>query len=205
MVVMDDNISPETDMHETGGPEANGLTGHLLIASPAIEDTFARSVILVCAHSAEHAMGIVLNKPMADLRIGELLSQLQIEDADRAPDQAVLNGGPVDQDRGFVVHTSDYHSEDATLEIGGGLALTATKDVLEAMTSEDGPTRATLALGYAGWGPGQLESELQANAWLVGTPDEELIFGNAVTDKWRYALSMIGVAPEQLSGLSGQA
>jgi len=183
----------------------DGLPGRLLIASPAIQDAFARSVILVCAHSTEHAMGIVLNNPMTDLRIGELLSQLQIEDADRAPDQAVLNGGPVDQDRGFVVHTSDYHAEDSTLEIGGGIALTATKEVLEAIASEDGPTRATLALGYAGWGPGQLESELQDNAWLVGTADDELIFGTAIKDKWRYALSLIGVTPERLTGLSGTA
>jgi putative transcriptional regulator len=196
--------SPEFSGEATG--EAIGLTGKLLIATPAIEDSrFARSVILVCSHTEEHAMGIVLNKPMGDLRMQELLEQLGIDGAERAADRIVLNGGPVDRDRGFVVHTTDYCSEESTLAIGEGLGLTATKDILEAITSDHAPQSATLALGYAGWGAGQLEAELQENAWLVGVPDHDLIFSGNVMRKWEHALSMIGVTPDRLSSLSGEA
>lgn len=182
------------------------LGGKLLVATPSIGDPrFDRTVILMCDHSAEHAMGIVINKPVDGLRLPELFAQLGISHPDDAPDRAVLLGGPVDRDRGFVIHTTDYATADSTLPVCDGLSLTATKDVLEAIASASPPRRSLLALGYAGWGAGQLESELAANAWLVTEPDEALIFDMANEAKWQGALDRIGVTPEHLSFMAGHA
>jgi putative transcriptional regulator len=182
------------------------LGGKLLVATPSIGDPrFDRTVILMCDHSSEHAMGIVINKPVDGLRLPELFAQLGISHPDDAPDRAVLLGGPVDRDRGFVVHTTDYATADSTLPVCDGLSLTATKDVLEAIASASPPRRSLLALGYAGWGAGQLESELAANAWLVTEPDETLIFDTANEAKWQGALDRIGVTPEHLSFMAGHA
>jgi putative transcriptional regulator len=182
------------------------LGGKLLVATPSIGDPrFDRTVILMCDHSAEHAMGIVINKPVDGLRLPELFAQLGISHPDDAPDRAVLLGGPVDRDRGFVIHTTDYATADSTLPVCAGLSLTATKDVLEAIASASPPRRSLLALGYAGWGAGQLESELAANAWLVTEPDEALIFDTANEAKWQGALDRIGVTPEHLSFMAGHA
>jgi putative transcriptional regulator len=182
------------------------LGGKLLVATPSIGDPrFDRTVILMCDHSAEHAMGIVINKPVDGLRLPELFAQLGISHPDDAPDRAVLLGGPVDRDRGFVIHTTDYATADSTLPVCDGLSLTATKDVLEAIASASPPRRSLLALGYAGWGAGQLESELAANAWLVTEPDEALIFDTANEAKWQGALDRIGVTPEHLSFMAGHA
>ncbi len=182
------------------------LGGKLLVATPSIGDPrFDRTVILMCDHSAEHAMGIVINKPVDGLRLPELFAQLGISHPDDAPDRAVLLGGPVDRDRGFVIHTTDYATADSTLSVCDGLSLTATKDVLEAIASASPPRRSLLALGYAGWGAGQLESELAANAWLVTEPDEALIFDTANEAKWQGALDRIGVTPEHLSFMAGHA
>lgn len=182
------------------------LRGRMLIATPAIADArFERSLIFVCAHTAQHAMGIIVNKPMGALRLPDLLEQLGIASSISAPDAPVLNGGPIDRDRGFVLHSDDYRSDDATLAIAQGVGLTATKDVLEAMTSPAAPRRAVLALGYAGWGPGQLESEIQANAWLTCDSDSALIFDHDLEAKWMRALASIGVSAEKLSSLHGHA
>ena len=182
------------------------LGGKLLVATPSIGDPrFDRTVILMCDHSAEHAMGIVINKPVDGLRLPELFAQLGISHPDDAPDRAVLLGGPVDRDRGFVIHTTDYATADSTLPVCDGLSLTATKDVLEAIASASPPRRSLLALGYAGWGAGQLESELAANAWLVTEPDEALIFDTANEAKWQGALDRLGVTPEHLSFMAGHA
>ncbi len=185
---------------------ARGLGGKMLIATPAIGDPrFARSVVFVCAHTPEHAMGIIVNKPMGGLRLPDLIEQLGIASTITAPDRPVLNGGPVDRDRGFVLHTDDFHSEEATVDIADGVGMTATKDVLEAIASPDAPRQAILALGYAGWGAGQLETEIQANAWLVCDPSDELLFGLDLDGKWARALRSIGVAPDKLSSLHGEA
>ena len=185
---------------------AGGLGGKMLIAAPAIGDPrFSRSVVFMCAHTAEHAMGIIVNKPMGALRLPDLLEQLGIESTITVPDRPVLNGGPVDRDRGFVLHTDDFYAEDATLDIGPGVAMTATRDALEAIASEDAPREAILALGYAGWGAGQLESEILANAWLVCDASDELLFGPDLAGKWARALTSIGASPDRLSSLHGRA
>ncbi|WP_366145070.1 YqgE/AlgH family protein [Maricaulis sp.] len=182
------------------------LGGKLLIATPMIGDPrFDRSVILMCDHSDEHAMGIMINKPVSGLRLPELFDQLGIDTDIEAPDRAVMLGGPVERDRGFVLHSNDFAADGSTLPVSEGIGLTATKDILEAIASSHPPRRSVLALGYAGWGPGQLEDELTANAWLVADPDEALIFGDGNEDKWEKALAIIGISPEHLSSLSGHA
>ncbi|MCA8903064.1 MAG: YqgE/AlgH family protein [Hyphomonas sp.] len=182
------------------------LTGKLLIALPGIGDSrFARSVILICAHSPEFAMGIVLNKPIANLRLPELLDQLDIEGADEVEDTFVLNGGPVATDRGFVLHTDDVISDGATLEIEGDLCMTATRDILHTLASGTPPRRSVMALGYSGWGAGQLESELADNAWIVSDADPDLVFGSAHERKWRHALGRLGIDSGRLQVDPGNA
>jgi len=186
--------------------DETSLGGKLLIATPAIGDPrFDRTVILMCDHGPDHAMGIIINRPAEDLRLPELFEQLGVEGGVTTPDMPVLMGGPVDQDRGFVLHTRDYASDEATLPINARIGLTATKDVLDAIASANPPQRSLLALGYAGWGPGQLEAELAANAWLVTELDETLVFDTDDAEKWPQALHLIGVSPEHLSALSGHA
>ena len=182
------------------------LGGKLLIASPSIGDPrFDRTVILMCDHSEDHAMGIVLNKPVEGLRLPSLLEQLGIEGEVSAPDRAVLVGGPVERDRGFVLHSTDFASDDSTLPISDTIGLTATKDALEAIASPKPPRRSLLALGYSGWGAGQLEEELAHNAWFVADLDEDLIFAESAETKWERALDLLGVDLERLSSLSGNA
>jgi len=182
------------------------LGGKLLIASPSIGDPrFDRTVILMCDHSEDHAMGIVLNKPVEGLRLPSLLEQLGIEGQASAPDRAVLVGGPVERDRGFVLHSTDFASDDSTLPISDTIGLTATKDALEAIASPKPPRRSLLALGYSGWGAGQLEEELAHNAWFVADLDEDLIFAESAETKWERALDLLGVDLERLSSLSGNA
>lgn len=182
------------------------LAGKLLIASPAIEDPrFSRAVILVCTHNEEHAMGIVLNKASDEDNLSELLDQLGV-DGDGAPDDAhILVGGPVSRERGFVLHSEDYDSDGATLSICDGVCLTATRDVLHAMTSDTPPEKFVLALGYSGWGAGQLEMELAENVWLVGIPDVALVYDPSLDTKWSRALARIGVSPDKLQVTGGRA
>lgn len=185
---------------------AGFLGGKLLIASPGIGDPrFDRSVILMCDHSAEHAMGIVLNKQVEGLRLPEVFEQLGVETTDETIDRPVLLGGPVERQRGFVLHTNDFQTADATLAVTDHIGLSSTKDALDAMASSTPPRRSMLALGYAGWGSGQLEDELAANAWLVADADETLVFSDDIDGKWQNALSTLGVTPEHLSGASGTA
>lgn len=187
-------------------PMSESLAGKLLIAMPSIGDSrFKRSVILVCAHSEEYAMGLVLNKPMEGLILPDLLDQLGIDSEIELPKRSVLDGGPVGNDRGFVLHSRDYQCDGATLEVGADVYLTATRDVLHAIASEDAPREATLALGYSGWGPGQLEMELQENAWLIGRPDHQILFGEDHSEKWGHALDLIGVPSGRLQSSPGRA
>jgi putative transcriptional regulator len=184
----------------------HSLAGRLLIASPAIEDPrFRQAVILICTHNEDHAMGIVLNKSADGVNLPELLDQLGVDGDDAPEDAHILLGGPVGRDRGFVLHSEDYDSAGATLSICDGVCLTATRDVLHAMTSEAPPERYVLALGYSGWGAGQLEMELAENVWLVGAPDPALVYDPSLDTKWSRALARIGVSPDKLQVSGGRA
>ena len=193
--------------------EAGYLDGQLLIAMPGMaDDRFARAVIYVCAHSAEGAMGIVLNRPAADLSFPDLLVQLDIVPAmerirlpQRVGRMQVLMGGPVETSRGFVLHSPDFHIEQSTLPIDDGVCLTATIDILRAIARGDGPRCAVLALGYAGWTAGQLESEIQANGWLTCPADAELIFNSSADVRYELAMRKIGIEPAMLSREAGHA
>ena len=183
------------------------LTGQLLIAMPQMEDPrFARSVVYLFSHSEEEgAMGIIINKPIDDMTADELYAQLKIEKVAReAPPQAVHFGGPVGTGLGFVLHDAGYR-EKGTSAIDGQFALTATVDILRAMARGEGPSRRILALGYAGWGPLQLEDEITANGWLVVAADTDLVFAADDGAKWNRALAKLGVKPEMLSGGVGRA
>jgi putative transcriptional regulator len=184
----------------------NSLAGHLMVAMPHMQDhRFARSVIYLCAHSDEAgAMGLVINKLMGSLTMGELFQQLNIEPSRLAQSRPVHFGGPVEPGRGFVLHTADYH-EEATLAVGDNLAVTATLEVLRAIGKGEGPQRSLLALGYAGWGPGQLDAEIQANGWLSVVADNDLVFDPDLDGKWRRALAKLGVDLTMLSSESGHA
>src|SRR3982751_3548735 len=194
------------------GPKRGYLDGQMLIAMPAMRDErFARSLIYICAHSSEGAMGIVVNQPAENIKFPDLLVQLDVipaKDLIELPPQAdvkVLKGGPVETGRGFVLHSADFFIEDATLRIDDGICLTATVDILKAIAKGAGPKHAILALGYAGWAPGQLETEIQDNGWLHCDPDPELIFGGDVEEKYQRALRKIGIDPGMLSTEAGHA
>lgn len=185
-------------------------SGQYLIATPAMGDPrFTQTVIFLCAHDASGAMGLIVNRSKMDLVISDLLDHVGVDGAPRVADAPVLDGGPVDIDRGFVLHSSDWFREDSSMNIsipeGERLGLTSTKDALEALVTEDAPHRAMLAVGYAGWGPGQLESEIADNAWLLAGGDETLAFAPDMDSKWTQALARIGVSPEQLSAFGGSA
>jgi len=185
--------------------EESSFVGQVLLAMPAMSDPrFERSVIYVCAHNAEGAMGIVINKTLDSIDFHELLDELDIPTDEKSQDIAVHFGGPVENQRGFVLHSSDYqHSE--TLFVDEKVGLTATVKVLRDLASGDGPAQSILALGYAGWGPGQLESEFQENAWLSIPASDALLFEIANDDKWERAFNSIGVDLSVLSGSSGRA
>ena len=195
------------------GDGAGYLDGQMLIAMPGMTDErFQRTVIYVCAHSAEGAMGIVLNKPASDLSFPDLLVQLDVipeKDAIRLPRRVermdVLIGGPVETSRGFVLHTPDFFIEQSTLPIDDGICLTATVDILRAIARGKGPESAVLALGYAGWSAGQLESEIQQNGWLSCDADQNLIFEASLDVKYDLALRKIGVDLGMLSAQAGHA
>jgi putative transcriptional regulator len=189
------------------------LRGKLLVASPALVDpNFARAVVLITEHSDEGAMGIVINQPAPHIEFGDLLVQLEvipddklIELPSRAGEVKVLRGGPVETGRGFVLHSSDFFIENSTLPIDNGICLTATLDILKAIARGQGPESAVLALGYAGWAPGQLESEIQANGWLNCDADPELVFATRPELKYESALRKIGIDPAKLSSDAGHA
>ena len=182
------------------------LTGHLLIAMPGMGDPrFDRSVVYLCTHSDEGAMGLIVNKPAADLTVSNLLEQLDIPGSERFAHRPVYFGGPVEAGRGFVLHSDDYKSDLQSLSMGDGLAMTATLDVLEAMARGQGPKQALMMLGYAGWGPGQLEDEIAQNGWLTVAATHDLVFTHANPDKWENGLKLLGITPLMLSGEAGHA
>ncbi len=189
------------------------LDGQLLIAMPGIGDPrFERSVIYLCAHSEQGAMGIIINKATPMMSFGDLFAQLDIQGEDGAiepppelMEMPVLFGGPVEQGRGFVLHTNDYFTADSSLPVAENIALTATIDILRAMAEGKGPHRAVLALGYAGWAPGQLENEIQHNGWLTCQADEDLIFGLDFDERYTAALKKLKIDPAMLSSDAGHA
>ena len=181
------------------------VTGQLLIAMPGMRDErFAKSVIYMCAHTEEGAMGLVLNQRLDSLTFAELISQLELDEKHLSRDVPVHFGGPVESGRGFVLHTSDYQ-QDATLEVVNGVALTATVDILKAIAQGKGPQKSLLALGYAGWGPGQLDMEIRANGWLQVPSDSEIIFDIEPDTKWERAIQKLGIDPRMLSDDVGHA
>lgn len=186
--------------------EGGFLSGQMLIAMPGIGDPrFERSLILVCAHDGDHAMGVTVNRPIEGLTIPDLLERLEIKTSGDLEEEPVLLGGPVEMERGFVLHTDDYHAEHS-LSLGAGLVLTTTREVLEAMGRRDPqPRRAILTLGYAGWGAGQLEHEIRQNVWLTVEADEALVFDDAHETKWSRALGKLGIDPQFLSAEAGRA
>lgn len=183
------------------------LAGQILIAMPSMSDPrFARTVIYLCAHNADGAMGLVLNRVISSITFGDLLEELKVEEP--APGEesspAIHFGGPVETGRGFVLHSSDYVGPDS-MPLSEKLALTATVDVLKAIATGTGPRRHLLALGYAGWGPGQLDGELHENAWLSVEADPDLVFGDDLDEKWERALAKLGISASLLSTDAGHA
>ncbi len=182
------------------------LCGKLLIAMPGLGDPrFEKSVILVCAHSSAGAMGLIVNKPAPDLSFDSLLRQLDIPRAPEGRDIRVHFGGPVERGRGIVLHSNDYGAERSTMRVPGGFGITATIDVLAAIAKGQGPEAALLALGYSGWGPGQLEAEIGRNDWLTADAPADLVFSGDDGAKWTGALKRMGIDPFTLSGSAGRA
>ena len=187
--------------------EGDFLAGRILISMPGIGDPrFERAVILMCAHSADYAMGIAVNRPVEGLSLGGLLDRLGVK-ADVSPaEQPVLAGGPVERERGFVIHTSDYATSDSTVPVTDEVSMTPTREVLEAMVDSDRkPRQSILALGCAQWGSGQLEHEIRESVWLACDADEALIFDGDHETKWTRALAKIGVRADHLSAQAGRA
>jgi putative transcriptional regulator len=192
--------------HKPSTPDPTGfLTGQLLIAMPAMTDPrFSHCVIYMCAHTPEGAMGLVVNRPVVKPTFEDLLRQLKVEPHPPARQVRLCAGGPVENARGFVLHTIDWTGE-GSLRVDDDLALTASLDVLHVIAEGGGPRECILALGYAGWGPGQLDQEIQQNAWLSGPADESLLFDSDHDTKWRRAFAKLNVDPFLLSDAAGHA
>lgn len=182
------------------------LAGQLLVAMPQMLDPrFARSVIYLCAHSEDAgAMGLIINKRLGSLTMGELFAQLDIQPSPVANLRPVHFGGPVEAGRGFVLHTADYR-EEATLQVDANISVTATLEVLRAISKDQGPRQSLFALGYAGWAPGQLDAEIQANGWLSVAADDDIVFASDHDGKWNRALAKLGIELSMLSSDAGHA
>ncbi|MDA0998630.1 MAG: YqgE/AlgH family protein [Proteobacteria bacterium] len=192
-------------MPETENADDPYLTGRFLIAMPGMPDPrFSKSLIYMCAHGPEGAMGLVVNKPLETISFPDLLSQLEIPVPPAGAGIDVLFGGPVESGRGFVLHSSDYMI-DGSMAVDDDVALTSTVDILRVIASGDGPKDRLLALGYAGWGAGQLDDEIRANGWLSVDADPGLLFATAAAEKWDRAMAKIGIDPRMLSDNAGHA
>ncbi|MEL6620163.1 MAG: YqgE/AlgH family protein [Pseudomonadota bacterium] len=187
-------------------PTLLDLTGEMLVSMPGMGDPrFDRAVIFMCAHSDDGAMGLIVNKPAADMNLGDLLDQLEIACTSSLRGKQVHFGGPVETARGFVLHTQHYASRLQTLNVKGQFGMTTTLDVLEDLAIGDGPDPCLVHLGYAGWGPGQLEAEIARNDWLTTQADPALLFHTPDDDKWAAAVRSMGIEPLGLSGMAGHA
>lgn len=190
----------------TQASDSMDLTGKLLIAAPGMSDTrFEGSVIFVCAHSPEGAMGLIVNMPTPEIEMNNLLEQLDIARSTGSRDIRVHFGGPVETGRGFVLHSGDYATDDATLEVSRDFHMTASLEILKRFAEGNGPSKAMLMLGYAGWGPGQLEDEIIHDGWLVADADAHIVFDDAPAQKWVSAVKSLGIDPIHLSGVGGTA
>jgi putative transcriptional regulator len=186
-------------------PETSWLTGQLLIAMPTMPDPrFSRSVIYICSHGPNGAMGLIVNRLYGEVNFRSLLEQLNVKVPADTPDLPVHYGGPVESGRGFVLHSTDYLRE-GTMRIDDSVALSATVEVLQALASGTGPERALMTLGYTGWGAGQLDAEMQANGWLTAPADDNLLFDAEIETKWERALAKIGISASMLSVEAGHA
>jgi putative transcriptional regulator len=198
-------ISREMNRFEPDHPIEH-LDGKLLIAMPSMGDPrFEKSVVFMCSHSEDGAMGLIVNKPAHDLKFEELTQQLGLDIPTRASVADVHFGGPVEYGRGFVLHSRDYAAEEGTLDINEDFAMTATLEVIEDIANGAGPANSLLTLGYAGWGPGQLENEIRTNGWLICDALPSLVFGEGHGVKWTNAMRSIGIDPRLLSGIGGSA
>lgn len=186
--------------------ELEDLTGRILIAMPGMpDDRFAHSVIVVCAHSEEGAMGLMVNKPIAGMGFADLIEQLSIKTKGKGPGCAIRTGGPVETERGFVIHSSEYRSPISTMDVAEGIAMTATLDIIEDIADDCGPERAIVMLGYCGWGTGQLEGEIAQNGWLLGNATTDLLFEAEDSRKWALSLQAQGINASNLSAIAGTA
>lgn len=184
----------------------NFLEGKLLIAMPGMADPhFERSVIFMCAHSSEGAMGIMINKPVSGLSFHDLMEKLELNVKPETPNFPILYGGPVETGRGFVLHSGEYESSEATLPVSEDISLTGTLDILRAMADGRGPHQAIFALGYAGWTAGQIEDEIRRNGWIHCDCDPELLFDAELDSKWSAALRKLGIDVSGLSLHAGHA
>ncbi|MDC7682223.1 YqgE/AlgH family protein [Asticcacaulis sp. BYS171W] len=210
------HLAPMSALSPSDPTETATLQGRLLVAMPGLDDpNFDHSVIYLCQHDEESAMGIILNQPIAGLSFGRMMEELGIEITDdRQTEHSIYNGGPVQNDRGFVLHSLDYFIDDITLplnvdpealEVRRGVGLTVSRDILVDLSRGTGPSKSLIALGYAGWGAGQLEAEIRDNAWLVAPASHEILFSHDPEHIWQSALKTLGIAPEHLSHLSGKA
>ncbi len=196
----------DLDLEVTTTATEGGLAGKLLIAMPSMgDDRFARTVIYVCAHSTDGAIGLVVNRRAERVSQKDLFSQLSIATDDSDAQNWVHFGGPVETGRGFVLHSGEYHVDEATLEVDDTFSMTATLDILKDIARGKGPQRSLIALGYSGWAGGQLEGELRANGWLTCDADADIIFGRDDDAKWAAALAKLGVDPTMLAASGGSA
>jgi putative transcriptional regulator len=190
---------------------ARYLDGQMLIAMPSMTDKrFERSVIFMCSHSAKGAMGLIVNQRAKNVSFADLMRELKVSEANKSArgdlrGMSLHIGGPVSTERGFVLHSDDYMVENVTVRVAPGICLTATVDILRALAAGTGPKQALIALGYSGWAPGQLETEIQANGWLNCDSDRDLVFGTDLELKYPRALSKIGVDPSHLVSEAGHA
>ena len=186
------DLEDHCTMPGSGSPAAT-LVGRFLVAAPSMPDkNFQKSVVFICKHDEDGALGIIVNNKVEGLPLGQVYKQLGIDVSPAAAERAVLFGGPVDTARGLVLHSADYKREGETLLIEGGMALTASLEILKDMAGGRGPKEAWLALGHSGWAPGQLDREMQDNAWLVVDGDAALVFDADFAAKWQRALDRLG-------------
>ena len=186
--------------------DSSDLSGKLLIAMPGMDDPrFVKCVIFLCVHSEEGSMGLIINKPAPGLSLKDLLEQFDITSESENGNMPIHFGGPVEHGRGFVLHSAEYMIPESTLRVDGHFGMTATLDILQAMAAGGGPARRILALGYAGWGSGQLEDEIQQNGWLACDASPDIVFSADNNGKWRAALASIGIDPTMLSSEAGRA